>query len=636
MIMESHQRIKRFKVRLHFAICLFLVLCTLSVFWQVKDFDFVNYDDDLYVFENSLVKEGVTLKGIYWSFQTTQGGNWHPLTWFSHMMDVEMYGLSPGRHHLTNVFFHTINTLLIFLIFRRMTGKDWQSGVVAILFAIHPFHVESVAWVSERKDCLSAFFGMLTIWAYFRFADQQSIKRYLVVLFFFALGLMAKPMLVSLPFVLLLLDFWPIRRFCFEKTEGIRKNRRTILSLLGEKLPLFFFSLVTGVVTYFAQQQSGAVRSLEVYSLPTRMANALVSYVLYLKKMIWPFDLAVPYPHPGMVPIWKSATAFLVLMTITFIVIKSWRRHPYLVVGWLWYIGTLIPVIGIVQVGSQAMADRYIYLPSVGLFIIISWGGAELALKWRVGKRILVAITASIFMILIITTWFQIRYWKNSITLLRHAIDVTENNYVAYNNLGVSLAEKNRLTEAIHYYSEGLKINPHYIKLHNNLGDAFLRMGRIDEAIRHFEKALQIKPAYAKALLNMGNALLAQDKPDDAIHYFNAALKMRPDDSTAHNNLGNALQRQGRLDEAMQHYRAAMRISPKDAVVYNNLGVVFMRKGDIEGAISQFRKALLIQSEYEEAKNNLKIAFAWQSGTANKQRETDRSPPIDPVEQFNR
>jgi len=636
MVMESHQRIKRFKVRLHFAICLFLVFCSLSLFRQVKDFNFLNYDDDLYVFENSQVKGGLTLKGICWSFKTTQGGNWHPLTWFSHMMDVEIYGLNPGRHHLTNVLFHTINTLLVFLIFRRMTGKEWESGVVAILFAIHPIHVESVAWVSERKDVLSTLFWMLTMWAYLRYVEQQNIRRYLVVLFIFALGLMAKPMLVSLPFVLLLLDFWPIRRFCFEETDGIQNKRSTILFLLGEKLPLFLFSFVTGVVTFFAQLHSGAVRSSEVYSLSIRMANALMSYALYIKKTIWPFDLAVPYPHPGMVPIGKFATAFLVLMTITFIVIKSGRRHPYLIVGWLWYIGTLIPVIGIVQVGSQAMADRYTYVPSMGLFIIIAWGGAELALKWRIGKRILVAIAASIFTILITTAWFQIRYWKNSITLFKHAIDITENNYVAYNNLGLTLAEKGRLKEAVHYYSEGLKINPHYIKLHNNLGDARLRLGNIDGAIDHFKQALRIKPTYAKAHFNMGTALLAQDKLDDAIRHFNAGLQTRPNDPTAHNNLGNALQKQGRLDEAMRHYRAALRVCPKDAVVYNNLGVVLMRKGDIEGAMSHFKNALRIQPEYTDATNNLKTASAWKGGIAIKQREVDESPPIGQIEQSNR
>ena len=606
-------------VRRPFWICLILVVGTLSVYWQVIDFGFTNFDDDLYVFENNHVKDGLTLKGMEWSFKTTSGGNWHPLTWWSHMLDVDLHGMNAGRHHLTSVFFHIINTILIFLVIRKITGAEWRSGVVAALFAIHPLHVESVAWISERKDVLSTLFWMLTLWAYVWYLEQPSRQRYFITLILFVFGLMAKPMVVTLPFVLMLLDFWPLGRIKL----GMKAR------CVKEKVPFIILSLVLSFVTVFSQQSSGAVRSLEIYSLTNRIANAMISYVMYIKQIIWPVDLAVLYPHPHIIEGWKFVIAFVVLAIVTLLVLRAMRRHPYLFVGWFWYIGTLVPVIGIIQVGSQAMADRYTYIPSLGLFVIVAWGGAELVSKHGIGKTVFITTTAVAFSILTILTGYQIQYWKDSISLFERTIEVTGNNYVAYNNLGISLAEKGRLAEAIHYYSKGLTVKPKYVKLHNNLGDALLRQGKIEAAMDHFKIALNIKPDDAKAHFNMGKALSALGKLAEAIYHFKAVLLIYPHDSTTHNNLGNTLQKQGQLDEAIHHYRQAIRIRPADAAFHNNMGVVLLRKGNIEAAISYFEKALRAEPGYADAANNLNIARSMQVDFAVKQAEMEKAPKYD-------
>ena len=545
-------------------ISLFLVIVTLSVYWQVRNFAFNNYDDEPYVTKNQYVRRGLSFEGIIWAFSASHSANWHPLTWLSHMLDVQLYGMNPGQHHMTNLLFHIVNTLLLFLVFRRMTGHLWRSGFVAALFALHPLHVESVAWVAERKDVLCAFFWMLTVWSYIRYVERPGISRYLPVLLFFILGLMSKPMIVTLPFVLLLLDFWPLGRI------------RSIFHLVWEKIPLFILSTASSVVTLFVQQSGGTLGSLDVYSLSVRIANALVSYVSYLIKMMWPFHLAVFYPHPGMLPFWKVAGASLLLASISMVAIRVVKRHPWFIVGWLWYIGMLVPVIGIVQVGLQGMADRYTYVPLIGIFIIIVWGVSELVAGWRYKKIGLRAIGGVSLLVLMATTYVQAGYWKNSITLFERALDVTSNNYVALNNLARALVEQGRAAEAISYYSEALSVDPDVVNLYNNLGIALAKDGRLDEAVSYYSKALRIDPDYAKV----------------------------------HNNLSVAFAMLGRIDEAIGHSLEALRIDPDYSEAHNNLGISLIRKGKIEEAIFHFRKALRIRPDYAHANQNLKNALS--------------------------
>ena len=543
MICKTASEKTCFNIRPDILICLFLVIITLSSYWQVRDFAFNNYDDEAYVTKNQHVRRGLTFEGIIWAFSASHSANWHPLTWLSHMLDVQLYRMNPGQHHMTNLLFHLMNTLLLFLVFRRMTGHLWRSGFVAALFALHPLHVESVAWVAERKDVLCAFFWMLTVWSYIRYVERPGVYRYLVILLFFILGLMSKPMIVTLPFVLLLLDYWPLGRLRYPKSiDSIPiYSNPSIFHLVWEKIPLFILSTASSVVTLLVQQSGGTLGSLGVYSLSVRIANALASYVSYLVKMMWPFHLAILYPHPGMLPFWKVAGASLLLVSMSLMALWVMRPHPWFIVGWLWYMGTLVPVIGIVQVGFQGMADRYTYVPLIGIFIIFVWGVSELVAGWRYKKIVLGAIGGVSLLMLMATTWVQAGYWKNSITLFERALEVTSNNYVAYNNLGNALAARGKMFEAIGYYSEALRINPDFKEAHNNLGIAFAMLGRIDEAIGHSLEALRINPDFEEAHNNLGIALINKGKIEEAIFHFREALRIRPDYAHANQNLKNAL-----------------------------------------------------------------------------------------------
>jgi len=525
--------------------------------------------------------------------------------------------MNAGSHHLTNVLFHIINTLLLFIVLKRMSNALWQSAFVAALFALHPLHVESVAWVAERKDVLSTFFWMLTMWGYVRYVERPGANRYLLVVLFFIFGLMAKPMVVTLPLVLLLLDYWPLKRFQFGQSGGGR--------LVLEKLPLLALSAVSGVVTYFAQQSGGAVESLSVHPLTVRVANAFVSYTAYMGKMICPFHLAVLYPYPPTFPWWQVAGACLLLVTVSLLAICAVKRRPYLAVGWLWYVGTLVPVIGLVQVGSQAMADRYTYVPLIGLFIMIVWGVPELVARWRHRKTAL-AIKAAMFLsILTATTLLQVRYWTNSITLFEHAIHATTDNSVAHYNLGVALANQERITDAIEHFSEALQINPEYAKAHNNLGNALDLQGRTNEAIDHYLQAMRIKPSLAGPHFNLAGILTKQRRIDEAIDHYLQALRINPSLAEAHNYLGFFLAKQGRTDEAIDHYSQALQINPRYAEAHNNLGIALAHEGKIEDAIAHFREALRINPDLASAHKNLKKASALQGLTTDHGQRTKKS-----------
>ncbi len=565
--------------------CIWLILITavLLVYWQVGDHEFINYDDNAYITDNAQVQKGLTSKGIIWAFTTSHTGNWHPLTWISHMLDCELYGLNPKGHHLTNVLFHMANAILLFVVLRWMTGAIWRSGLVAALFALHPLHVESVAWAAERKDVLSTFFWMLTMVAYVHYVNRPGGKRYLLVLITFSLGLMAKPMLVTLPFVLLLLDYWPLNRFnpravpgsVEDQPLGFRSSgddKSPILKAVMEKTPLFLMSLFSCVVTVMAQQEAGAISTLEIVPFKLRIANGLVSVVAYMGKMIWPQDLAVFYPHPvSDLQIWKPVVAGLFLLILSTVALWVAQRCRYVLVGWLWYLGTLVPVIGLVQVGEQAMADRYTYVPLIGLFIVVVWGFADLVKGWR-SRRWVVSVSAAVMVLALMAgSWLQVAHWKNSVRLFKHALDATSNNYVAHYTLGNALALQGNLTGSVSHYNKALQIHPNFAEAHNNLGNALALQGNLTGAISHYNKALQINPDHAEAHRNLAVGLDRQGRHQEAIQHYAEVLRISPHDAQSHNNLGVALAEQGRLKEAVAHFTEALRIDPNFKEAQRNL-----------------------------------------------------------------
>ena len=614
--------------KLDIFVCLLLFIATLAVYWQVGNYEFVNYDDAEYITENLHVQQGLTRDSVIWAFTATDVSNWHPLTWLSHMLDFQLYGFGPKGHHLTNVFFHLVNTLLLFLVLKWMTGALWRSGLVAALFALHPLHVESVAWVAERKDVLSTLFWMLTLWAYIGYTKRPGVKRYLLIILAFALGLMAKPMLVTLPFVLILLDYWPLKRIelgqsaiglpaASQPSTTAKKPRAQAFRLLLEKTPLFILAAVSSLVTFFVQRSGGAVGALETYPLSIRIANALLSYVTYIIKMIWPQNLAVFYPHPGQSsPMWQAALAGLLLVVVSIGVVRAGRRYPYLPVGWLWYVGTLVPVIGLVQVGGQAMADRYTYVSLIGLFIIIAWGVPEMTAKYRYGKSALAVGAGSLVIALMVSTSLQLKYWENSITLFDHALRVTERNYLAHNNFGNALVELGRVDEALIHFTEAVKIRPSFSKAHNNLGNALARQGRDKEAMGHLTRALQLEPNFPMAHNNLGNLFEKQGKIKEAAFHYSTAFHLDPTLAEPYFNLGNLLARQGKLEEAIANLSMALQLKPNFAEAHNSLGVVLAYTGRSNEAIAHFTEALRIKPGFVQARNNLNMALQL-SGKAN-------------------
>jgi Flp pilus assembly protein TadD len=591
-----------------------LTILILSIYWQVGEYSFVGFDDNAYVYENSHVRKGLTLEGIVWSFTTFHASNWHPLTWISHMTDVELFGIDAGWHHWMSVLLHLLNTLFLYLVMWRMTGAVWRSAFVAALFGVHPLHVESVAWIAERKDLLSTLFWILAMGVYVRYARRPSLARYLPVALFFVLGLMSKPMLVTLPFVLLLIDWWPLRRMTLNSQDigSHGYSLSAVFRLAWEKVPLLGLSAISCVITFLAQSRGGAVQSLDYIPVGMRISNTFVSYVAYLWKMVWPSSLAVFYPHPAMIqsglPTWEIAGA--VLMLGGFSLFAMWQRHrlPALAMGWLWYLGTLVPVIGLVQVGNQGMADRYTYVPLVGIFIAVAWAIPYLFLKGRFRQLLVGALAGMVVVGLSVVARHQTTYWRDGVTLFSRSLTVTENNWVTWNNLGAAYDNLGQPQQAIACYREATRIKPNFAMGWNNLGLAYGKLGQFPQAIIYYQEAIRIKPDYADPWNNLGVAYGSLSQPGQAILYFKEALKAKPDYTEAWNNLGTAHYQLGQPGQAMMYYRKALETKPDSADAWYNLGLAHVRYGQLQQAISCFREALRIKPDFKEAQKSLDMA----------------------------
>jgi hypothetical protein len=532
----NHNRITTISAHKKAVLIVFLVIVTVAVFWQSTGHEFLTYDDDLYVTDNLHVKAGLTYRNTLWAFTAMEASNWHPVTWLSHMLDCQIYGLNPKGHHLTNVLFHIANTILLWYLLFSATQNYWQSMFVAALFALHPLHVESVAWIAERKDVLSTFFMFATLILYTAYAKNSRRLLYIVTLLLYVIGLSSKPMLVTLPFVMLLWDFWPLgrlrlktrlkRNILYSMFDGASTS--TPLRLISEKLPFFAFSLLSCVVTYYAQTLGGSVSGTQVVPLTFRAVNALVSYTKYIGNMLWPSNIAVIYPLPPTLTLVQATISGFILTGVTFVVYRRARMNPFLLMGWLWYVGTLVPVIGLVQVGRQAMADRYTYIPLIGLFIMISWGVPALTYKWPYRRSVITAVAILALAGSTLCTWVQLSYWKNDITLFGRAAQAVENNYIAHMNLGAAFFKTGNIEAAIKHYYSALSLRPQNDKLCYNLGLALGMQGNLKESITYLTKAVIINPKFAEAHYNLGVALVRSERLDEGIRHFNEALQADP------------------------------------------------------------------------------------------------------------
>jgi len=578
------------------------------IYLHVARFGFV-YDDFDYIVQNYNIQKGLNLNSLGWAFLNTYASNWHPLTWLAHTAAFDLFGMKPAGHHLVNLFLHIANTVLLFGLLCKMTGARYKSAFVAALFAVHPLRVESVAWISELKDVLSAFFGFLTLWAYLCYVAKPSVKRYLPVIFLLALSLMAKPMLVTLPFLFILLDYWPLDRSPFPAGNGTSMGNGVtgslpLARLLGEKIPLFLLVGISSMVTMAAQTVS-----IKELPLGYRLVNAVVSYVGYIQHTVWPSGLAALYPYPVTLSYSAFGFSLCLLAAISVFVLYSGKRFPFLVTGWFWYLGMLVPVIGLVQVGLQAMADRYTYLASIGLFIMIVWGLSAALENHPRAKRVFVAGGCATLILLAILARAQTMYWQDQLTVFTRALDVTEDNYVAHNNVGYELRAEHKTDMAIAHFNAALSINPVYCDALNNLGKALQDQGKFDEAIARFDAALNVKPDDCDTLSNLGNAFQARGKLDEAATYYRKALSIDPHYYQAHNNLGTVLAIQGNLDEAVAHFNAALSLRPDYYDALKNLGTALQSQGKLDEAIARFHQALSIKPDDIGVLNNLGSAF---------------------------
>jgi tetratricopeptide (TPR) repeat protein len=585
---------------------------TLGIYAQVIGHQFITLDDPTYIRENPNVNRGVTLAGLAWAFSTFHAANWHPLTWISHMIDCQLFGTNAGRHLLVNTLIHAANTLFIFYFLLRTTHARWPSALVAALFALHPLHVESVAWASERKDTLSTFFGLLSLIAYVRYAEARSISRYAWVAITLGLGLLAKPMLVTWPFLMLLLDYWPLRRL-----QGLDASHQlsSLRKLVVEKLPLFALVAVSMIITLLAQSHGGAVRTFAAAPVGFRLSNGVVSYATYILLMFWPNNLAVYYPLPLTgIPTWQVIGAAFLLIGITALCLFERRNRPYLIVGWLWFLGTLVPVIGFVQVGGQTMADRYFYIPSIGLFIALVFGFSDLAKSWRVAPPLSAGIAAGVLLILATLTNAQIQRWRDSFTLFEHTLAVTPRNLHIEHNLGLAMGSAGRYDEAAAHFEKALQIDANFYDGLVGMGVTREFQGRLPEAIDYFQAAIHSQPDTPTAHLQLGRVLWKQSSDQAALEEIGRASQLAPKDAEIRADFGLALQLVGRIPEAIEQFHEALRMNPDNAETHANLGLALLGSGKPQESIPEFETALRLKPELTGAADNLRRAQA-QSGS---------------------
>jgi len=594
-------------------VCVCVAVLTWVVFGQTLRHDFINYDDPRYVYENTEITGGLSIGGIAWAFSHIHSMNWHPLTTISHMLDCQLHGLKAGWHHFTNVLLHTIAAILLFIALRQMTGELWRSAFVAAVFAIHPLRVESVAWIAERKDVLSGVFFMLTLLAYVHYVRAPSIWRYLFVAVAFAFGLMSKPMLVTLPFLLLLLDYWPLSRMRDPSSD----IRRRLLTLVLEKIPLIALCAVSSFVTFLAQR--GAVGWTEQLPVLTRITNAVVSYVAYIWQMLWPVKLAVFYPHPEhRLPLWEIIVSLLLLLGITALAIALRKQRPYFITGWLWYLGMLVPVIGLVQVGWQGHADRYTYLPQIGLYVLLTWTVADLTARWRRQREVVTASAVVIISVLTWRAWIQTSYWRDSETLFTHALAVTSNNDVAENNLGIVFLRKGQLDDAISLLQAAVDLRPENSPAHENLAKALLQKGQVADALVHYRKLLELQPDNIEVHNIVGTVLIQQGRIREGVEEWQKVLAIEPDNGNALSNLAwvfatspdDAL-RDG--TKAVQLAEEALRISGRRIpVIFRTLAAAYAEKGMFSQAIQTAQRGI----ELANSQGNSGLAAELQSNIA--------------------
>ena len=581
-----------------------LLALTLWAFLPGVDNDFVRYDDLDYVTSNYAVQRGLGWDGVVWAFASTTAANWHPLTWLSHMLDCQLFGLNPVGHHLTSILLHAVNTLLVFLVLRSLTGATWRSFLVAAGFGWHPLRVESVAWVAERKDVLCTLFWLLTLGAYAGYVRELAVRPTRARIFFglalvaFAGGLMSKPMIVTLPFALLLLDFWPLARWRQTKWRA----------LVLEKSPFLLLAAIASIITFVVQREGGAVDA--VLPMTYRLGNALIADVRYLGKIFWPVDLAFFYPLPPHWPLPLVAVAGLLLLGISVLAMVQRQHNPSVLMGWLWFLGTLVPVIGLVQVGQQSIADRYTYIPSLGILIALVWGVHH----WLGGRnplsRAATVLAGGALLLCLLLTRQQTLVWRNAEALARHALAVNPNNHLAHDLLGEVFEERDQFDDALRERLETLRLQPNYAPAHNNLGIALQKRNRLPEAIGHFQQALRLRPRYPEAHYNLGAAFEKADRPNDAVREYERALALRPDYADAHYNLGLLLGRLGQLDAAIIQFQETLRVNPNAADAYNNMGVTLDRLGRPAEAIHQYQEAIRVRPDFARAHFNLGVALA--------------------------
>lgn len=586
-----------------------LILSTLVVYGQVYNFDFINIDDDKYVYENFNVKSGLNLQSIINSFTSTQDtGLWIPVTWLSFLVEYELFGLKPGAYHLINVLLHIVNTLLLFAFFRKVTGYVWRSAFVAALFALHPLHVESVAWITERKDVLSIFFMMTSLYMYAKYVERLSLSKYVLVLVLFSLGIMAKPMIITFPCILLLLDYWPLGRLNgfgnikVKNSKSIRIAQVTNIRIIMEKIPFFLISAIAAVVTFLVAKRDNALILLENFPLSQRIQESIVSYALYIWKMIIPRHLAVFYPHRSdTFPLWEIACACFLLAGITVLVIRLSRRFPYFPFGWFWYLVTLLPVIGIFQAGEQRMADRFTYMPLIGLFVMGVWGVSESINYWSQKKLILPILMSVIIFIYGSVTWVQLHHWKDSYSLLSHTLSVTTNNYLAHNNIGLYLCTHGNIEDGLSHYKEALRLNPSQAETNNNIGIILYGKGKTDEALTYLLEALRLSPNFEKAHHNIAIVYDGQGKTNEALMHYSEALRLNPNNYYLLRDIGVFWHKTGNYNKARWYYNEALKLNPSLTGMHYNIGIILYDEGKTDEAITFFQKELQLNPNFAEA-----------------------------------